>query len=78
MQVKREENLKRVPRGSYNLYQKIIKQHELNPQQIEESWTKYQSIMGTPREYWRSEDGKHGLSHPKMRMTPKQDWRVNK
>jgi beta-glucosidase/6-phospho-beta-glucosidase/beta-galactosidase len=78
VQVKREENLKRVPRDSYYLFQEIIKENQLSQQQIEESWTKYQSIMGTPREYWRSDDGKHGLSHPKMRMTPKQDWRMLK
>jgi beta-glucosidase/6-phospho-beta-glucosidase/beta-galactosidase len=78
VEVRRGEDLNRVPRGSYNLYQKIIKQHELNPHLIEESWTKYQSIIGTPREYWRSDDGKHGLSSPMLRITPFQDWRVSK
>jgi beta-glucosidase/6-phospho-beta-glucosidase/beta-galactosidase len=76
VEVRREENLKRIPRDSYYLYQKIVKEHELTKQQTEESWARYQNIVGSPREYWRSEDGKHGLSKPKMRRTPDHDWRV--
>ena len=76
VEVKREENLKRLPRSSFYLYQKIIKDHQITEDQIQESWSKYQSMVGVPREYWRSEDGKHGLSNPIMRMTPKQDWRL--
>lgn len=78
VEVRREENLKRIPRDSFYLYQQIIKTHEISEEQIQASWQKYKSIIGTPREYWRAEDGKHGLSSPLMRMTPKVDWRVQK
>jgi beta-glucosidase/6-phospho-beta-glucosidase/beta-galactosidase len=78
VEVRRDENLKRIPRGSYYLYQEIIKSRQIQSDQIESTWKNYEKIIGRPREYWRSQDGKHGLNTPQMRITPQSDWRFNK
>ena len=74
--VDRADNLKRTPRYSYSLYNKIITENTVTDQLRNECWNRYQLQVGKPRPYWRSADGKHGLDQPIMRMTPAHDWRL--
>jgi beta-glucosidase/6-phospho-beta-glucosidase/beta-galactosidase len=76
IEVERKNNLKRLPRKSFSLYQKIIHQRGFTHKTRDEAWATYESNQGKPRPYWRSADGKHGLDTPTMRLTPQfQDWR---
>jgi beta-glucosidase/6-phospho-beta-glucosidase/beta-galactosidase len=76
VEVERKNNLNRLPRPSYSLYQKIIQEKKITLETRQTAWQTYQGIQGQPRPYWRSPDGKQGLDEAQERLTPKsQDWR---
>ena len=78
VEVNREENLKRIKRESFFLYQTIIKDFGFTEKIRSDHWQTYWSTVGSFRTYWRSEDNKHGLSKAIMRKTPRHDWKFIK
>ena len=61
--VDRKNNLKRLPRDSYYLYQSIIKNHALSENVLNDSWNIYKSSVGKIRNQCRAENAKDGLDH---------------
>jgi beta-glucosidase/6-phospho-beta-glucosidase/beta-galactosidase len=76
VEVDRSQNLKRVPRPSFYLYQKIIRNHGFTAQERKLAWENYQKSWGATRPYWRAENGKEGRDEAYLRPTPHHDWRL--
>ncbi len=73
--VDRENNLLRVKRASFYLYQKIIQDRVVTQKMQEDAWALLQSHVGEPRPFCRSLDGRTGLDEPVERLIKPFDWR---
>jgi beta-glucosidase/6-phospho-beta-glucosidase/beta-galactosidase len=73
--VDRDNNLNRVIRPSFYLYQKIIREREISVEMQDTAWNLLQSHVGEARPFCRSEDGKTGLDVPVERLIRDNDWR---
>lgn len=76
VEVDRGQELKRIPRQSYYLYQQIIRDHGFTSEQREKAWVSYQQSWGSSRPYWRGDNGKEGRDEAHLRHTPAHDWRL--
>lgn len=74
VEVRRDENLKRVKRKSFDLYQKIIRERGFSEAERESIWSRYRTEK-TIRQFWRGPDGKSCLSKPILRPQPPHDWK---
>ena len=75
VKVDRENRLKRIPRGSYELYKNLIKNKGLTKEERNAAWDNYTSKAGHKRKYWRASDNKSGLNTPTNRCVSGNDWR---
>lgn len=73
--VDRRQNLKRTPRGSYYLFQKIIRENSFQQSDREKAWLLVTSRHGQPRPFCRTEDGLGSHSEPVERPIKNKDWR---
>ena len=73
--VDRSNNLQRIKRPSFYLYQKIIREREISIQTQDSAWNLLQSHVGESRPFCRSNDGKTGLDVPSERLIRSTDWR---
>lgn len=74
VEVLRDEELRRLPRPSFKLYQSVINKREFSAEQREKAWQDYRRTIGQSRPYWRADDGEHGLEEPLKRKVPDHDW----
>lgn len=75
--VDRKNDLQRVKRPSFYLYQQIIREHEIKPELQSAAWNLLQAHKGEARPFCRSEDGRTGLDEPILRDIRSTDWRFN-
>lgn len=75
VEIRRDNNLERIKRPSFSLYQHIISDHHVSRELRERIWDSYKKVIGQTRPYWRSSDGKSGREVALQRVTPDQDWR---
>jgi beta-glucosidase/6-phospho-beta-glucosidase/beta-galactosidase len=73
--VDRKNNLLRIKRPSFDLYQNIIKNHSISSEMRNASWDLVQSHVGEARPFCRSNDGRTGLDVPEERLIRSNDWR---
>ncbi len=73
--VDRSNNLQRIKRPSFYLYQKIIRDREITIETQDSAWNLLQSHVGEKRPFCRSDDGKTGLDVPSERVIKAVDWR---
>lgn len=73
--VDRTKNLARTKRPSFFLYQKIIRERVITVESQDSCWAQLQAEVGTPRPFWRADDGKTGLNESKPRLIRPIDWR---
>ena len=73
--VERGSGLARVKRPSFFLYQKIITDRVITPEQRDSAWALLQSHGGEERPFCRSDDGQTGLDVPIPRKIRETDWR---
>jgi len=73
--VDRNNNLQRIKRPSFYLYQKIIRQREISLETQDSAWDLLKSHVGEKRPFCRSNDGKTGLDEPSDRSIRSIDWR---
>ena len=73
--VDRNNNLQRIKRPSFYLYQKIIRDREITIETQDSAWNLLQSHVGENRPFCRSDDGKTGLDVPSERVIKALDWR---
>lgn len=77
MGVERAEDLKRVPRESYYLFQKIVLSREVSAEIMASTWKKVLDHQGQDRPFCRGEDGITAFDEPVMRKFVKKDWRFS-
>ncbi len=73
--VNRKNNLDRLRRPSYYLYQSIIKSRMVSLEDRKTSWELVESRIGFDRPFCRADDGISGLDTPVMRKVKAVDWR---
>lgn len=73
--VDRGNNLNRLKRPSFYLYQSIIQEREISVAAQDKAWELLRSHIGEPRPFCRSDDGKTGLDVPSERLIRDIDWR---
>jgi beta-glucosidase/6-phospho-beta-glucosidase/beta-galactosidase len=76
--VDRKNNLQRIKRNSFYLYQSIIQHMSIDEDMQKASWNLLQSQIGKSRPFCRSDDGKTGLNEPIERAFSSNDWRLKK
>jgi len=76
--VDRKNNLQRIKRNSFYLYQNIIQNMSIDQDMQKASWNLLQSQIGKSRPFCRSDDGKTGLNEPIERAFSSNDWRLKK
>jgi beta-glucosidase/6-phospho-beta-glucosidase/beta-galactosidase len=77
VEVDRANNLKRNPRGSYNLFQQIVQTHQISVELRNDAWNKVVTNVGKERPYCRASDGLNALDKPVMRKIVSKDWRFS-
>jgi galactolipid galactosyltransferase len=75
VEVDRNNNLKRMPRPSYYLFQKIAKTHQIPIELRNDAWNKVVMSVGKERPYCRANDGLQALDIPITRKIISKDWR---
>jgi beta-glucosidase/6-phospho-beta-glucosidase/beta-galactosidase len=73
--VDRARDLRRVPRGSYELFRKIVSTREISAVQRREAWETVAAHAGEERPFCRSSDGMTPLDEPARRKFVAKDWR---
>lgn len=73
--VDRKNNFNRVPRESFNLFQKIATTKVITTEMRDLAWKKVQSNIGVERPLCRAQDGKTALDVPRLRKINAKDWR---
>ncbi len=76
LSVDRDNDLKRTPRPSFYLYQKIIKEKGFSSEDLEQAWKDLQSHKGEDRPFCRSRNGKDALDEPMFIPVKGLDWRI--
>lgn len=73
--VDRKNDMQRIKRPSFDLYQQIIQTHSIEHSMRTEAWDLVQSHAGEKRPFCREADGRTGLDNPKEREVKSIDWR---
>lgn len=73
--VDREHDLKRVPRPSFALFEKIARSHQVSDVDRELAWQLVRSHVGQDRPYCRAADGVRPLDVAVPRKVIAKDWR---
>jgi beta-glucosidase/6-phospho-beta-glucosidase/beta-galactosidase len=68
-------SLKRKPRESFKLFQKIVKNRQILPADRDLAWQNLASNFDKPRPFCRSSDGQNSLDTPVDRPFVRLDWR---
>lgn len=71
------KTMKRSPRPSYYIFQRVIKENDVTLKLRQEAWKKVVSLFGKFRPFCRHEDGVTALDLPIPRRYGKVDWRFN-
>ena len=69
------KSMKRTPRPSYYLFQKIIRERIVSKELREREWKKVVALQSSPRPFCRAEDGVTALDLPRVKNYSKVDWR---
>ena len=75
VEVAREQNLKRIPRASYNIFQKIIAARGVSEEMRQDAWNQVTKNVGTERPFCRASDGVNALDVAVKRKIISKDWR---
>lgn len=70
-------SLKRIPRDSFKLFQKIVKSRQINPSDRDAAWQNLVDNFQKPRPFCRSSDGQNSLDTPVDRAFVPLDWRFS-
>jgi beta-glucosidase/6-phospho-beta-glucosidase/beta-galactosidase len=73
--VDRENNLKRIPRGSFELFKEIVKSKTITAQMRNNAWETVKKNQGKERPFCRAPDGLTAYDEPVMRKIVIKDWR---
>ncbi len=73
--VDRRNNLARMPRASYYLFQRICRTKTILNLDRRQAWNLVSQWAGKPRKLWRSENGRLGLDQPREYTYSTVDWR---
>lgn len=73
--VDRARRLRRTPRGSYDLFRKVVASREITAKMRDAAWEKVSARAGEDRPFCRSEDGMTPLDEPVSRKITVKDWR---
>lgn len=73
--VDRENDLRRTPRGSYFLFQKIVAARGVSADLRRAAWDAVVANGGKPRPFCRGDDRLKGLDAPAARKIAVKDWR---
>lgn len=73
--VDRANKLKRIPRASYTLFQRIVTTHQISPALRNYAWNKVVANIGKERPFCRADDGLNALDVPVKRKVVAKDWR---
>lgn len=78
VEVKREQNLKRVTRPSYFVFSSVAKSKSFTNEMSEYAWNKVVMNKNQERPFCRANDGITALDSPIMRKIVEKDWRFKK
>jgi len=73
--VNRADHLKRTPRPSFYLYQKIIREGRVSEADRESAWNQVVAHRGLPRPFCRAPNGVEAYAKPHERPFSNRDWR---
>lgn len=73
--VDRKNDLKRVPRKSYKVYQNLIKYRSVKDSYLKQIATEYRFKQGVKREMCRAENASDALDEPRLIPLKNLDWR---
>lgn len=73
--VDRKDNLKRIPRGSYELFKTIVNTREITEEMRKKAWDTVVQNNGKDRPFCRGNDGLTAFDEPVMRKFVAKDWR---
>lgn len=75
VEVDRVDNLKRIKRDSFYLYQNVIEQNGFSKKMRDDAWFKVKDHSGKERSFCRSHDGVSSLDEPIFIPSKNIDWR---
>lgn len=68
LEVDRQNGLQRRPRGSFELFKKVVSERQIPDDLRERYWLEYQSKTGQPRPQCRAANGRDALDEPRWEM----------
>ena len=75
VEIDRANQIKRIPRPSFELFREIATKRQISAAQREAAWSLYKSHWGDLRPFCRADDAQTSLPSPVMRELKGMDWR---